>query len=150
MLNTKKLTTGTVTCSQTALALIAAALLVGATTTEASARHHNRHHLVSRSSDVGFNGSWKDANAMHAGSGKSDHLGRYLDQLRFGLPQAPELAHRLDRDTSGCLLFARKPSSLRTLHALLRELAGGQTLSQSATPSDRDGGQEPSLGTRTR
>jgi 23S rRNA pseudouridine955/2504/2580 synthase len=29
--------------------------------------------------------------------------------------------HRLDRDTSGCLLVARKPSTLRELHALLRE-----------------------------
>jgi 23S rRNA pseudouridine955/2504/2580 synthase len=32
-----------------------------------------------------------------------------------------ELAHRLDRDTSGILLVARKPATLRTLHALLRE-----------------------------
>ena len=32
-----------------------------------------------------------------------------------------ELVHRLDRDTSGCLLVARRSSALRTLHALLRE-----------------------------
>ena len=32
-----------------------------------------------------------------------------------------ELVHRLDRDTSGCLLVARKASALRALHALLRE-----------------------------
>src|SRR6185312_15850153 len=32
-----------------------------------------------------------------------------------------ELAHRLDRDTSGCLIVARKRSSLRELHRLLRE-----------------------------
>ncbi len=32
-----------------------------------------------------------------------------------------ELVHRLDRDTSGCLLVARDAATLRTLHALLRE-----------------------------
>lgn len=32
-----------------------------------------------------------------------------------------ELAHRLDRETSGCLLIARRRSRLRELHALLRE-----------------------------
>src|SRR6185295_17428986 len=32
-----------------------------------------------------------------------------------------ELVHRLDRDTSGLLLIARKPATLRTLHALMRE-----------------------------
>jgi peptidoglycan lytic transglycosylase len=75
MLNTKKSTTGTLTRSHTALALLAATLLVGATTTEASARsrHHGHHiHHASRDSDEGFKGSWKDANAMvHAGSGHS-------------------------------------------------------------------------------
>jgi len=75
MLNTKKSTTGTLTRSHTALALLAATLLVGATTTEASARsrHHGHHiHHASRDSDEGSKGSWKDANAMvHAGSGHS-------------------------------------------------------------------------------
>ena len=32
-----------------------------------------------------------------------------------------ELAHRLDRDTSGCLVIARRAPALRSLHALLRE-----------------------------
>ena len=70
---TKKTTAGTLTRSRTALALIAATLLVGATT-EASARtrHHGHHHIASRSSDEGSNGSWKDAHAMaSAGSGHS-------------------------------------------------------------------------------
>jgi len=75
MLNTKKSTTGTLTRSHTALALLAATLLVGATTTEASARsgHHGHHiHHASRASDEGSKGSWKDANAMvHAGGGRS-------------------------------------------------------------------------------
>ena len=72
MVNTKKSTAGTLTRSQTALALIAATLLVGASTTEASARHHGRHHVASRDSDEGSKGSWKDANAMApAGTGHS-------------------------------------------------------------------------------
>ncbi len=31
-----------------------------------------------------------------------------------------ELVHRLDRDTSGCLLITRRRSALRTLHELIR------------------------------
>ncbi len=57
--------------------------------------------------------------AVHGGSGVS--LG-VIEALRASRPRETlELAHRLDRDTSGCLLIARKPSSLRTLHELLRE-----------------------------
>lgn len=57
--------------------------------------------------------------AVHGGSGVSFGL---IEALRAARPgEALELAHRLDRGTSGCLLVARKPSSLRTLHALLRE-----------------------------
>jgi 23S rRNA pseudouridine955/2504/2580 synthase len=42
--------------------------------------------------------------------------------MRALRPDEPlELAHRLDRDTSGCLMVARKPAALRTLHALLRD-----------------------------
>lgn len=55
---------------------------------------------------------------VHAGGKTGDHLGLYLDQLRFGLPQAPELAHRLDRDTSGCLVFGRHRQALKRLGAL--------------------------------
>jgi rare lipoprotein A len=80
MLNTKKSTTGTLTRSQTALALIAATLLVGGGATEASARsrHHGHFysHHASQDSDGGPKGaskeSWKDANAMApSGTGHS-------------------------------------------------------------------------------
>lgn len=57
--------------------------------------------------------------AVHGGSGISFGVIESLRALRPG--EALELAHRLDRDTSGCLLVARDPSTLRTLHALLRE-----------------------------
>lgn len=50
--------------------------------------------------------------AVHAGGRGEQHLGLYLDALRFGLPRAPELAHRLDRDTSGCLVLGRHRQAL--------------------------------------
>lgn len=56
--------------------------------------------------------------AVHAGGKKSVHLGQFLDHLRFGLPFVPELAHRLDRDTSGCLVFGRHKQALKRLGAL--------------------------------
>jgi tRNA pseudouridine32 synthase / 23S rRNA pseudouridine746 synthase len=35
----------------------------------------------------------------------------HLDSLRFGFERHPSIVHRLDRDTSGCLLLARNPKS---------------------------------------
>lgn len=58
--------------------------------------------------------------AVHAGSGI--RLGM-IEALRIIFPKEKyiELAHRLDRDTSGCLVFAKRPSILKEIHALLRE-----------------------------
>jgi 23S rRNA pseudouridine955/2504/2580 synthase len=57
--------------------------------------------------------------AVHGGSGLSYGV---IEALRAARPdESLELAHRLDRDTSGLLLVARKPAALRILHALLRE-----------------------------
>ena len=57
--------------------------------------------------------------AVHGGSGVSFGV---IEALRAARPDEDlELAHRLDRETSGILLIARKPAALRTLHALLRE-----------------------------
>ncbi|MCO6413185.1 MAG: 23S rRNA pseudouridine(955/2504/2580) synthase RluC [Thiogranum sp.] len=57
--------------------------------------------------------------AVHGGSGLSFGV---IEALRALRPEAPflELVHRLDRDTSGCLLIAKRRSELRTLHELLR------------------------------
>ena len=41
----------------------------------------------------------------------------YLDQLRFGFQRTPSPVHRLDRDTSGCLLLARNPKALKRFGA---------------------------------
>ncbi len=57
--------------------------------------------------------------AVHGGSGLSFGV---IEALRASRPtESLELAHRLDRDTSGCLIVARRGAALRTLHALLRE-----------------------------
>ena len=57
--------------------------------------------------------------AVHGGSGVSLGVIEALRAVRPG-ERYLELAHRLDRDTSGCLLIARKPAALRALHAALR------------------------------
>jgi 23S rRNA pseudouridine955/2504/2580 synthase len=58
--------------------------------------------------------------AVHGGSGVSFGL---IEQMRRERPEARflELVHRLDRDTSGVLLLAKKRSALTALHAQLRE-----------------------------
>lgn len=58
---------------------------------------------------------------VHAGPGGGDNLENYFDALCFGLPRSPALAHRLDRDTSGCLVLGRHPKALRKLHRLFSE-----------------------------
>ena len=57
--------------------------------------------------------------AVHGGSGISFGVIEVLRALRPD--EHLELAHRLDRDTSGCLIVARNTASLRILHALFRE-----------------------------
>lgn len=57
--------------------------------------------------------------AVHGGSGVDYGV---IEGLRALRPEAPflELVHRLDRETSGCLMIAKKRSELRSLHELLR------------------------------
>jgi len=56
--------------------------------------------------------------AVHKGPGGGPDLESGFDALRFGLPHPPALAHRLDRDTSGCLVLGRHAKALRRLGAL--------------------------------
>ena len=58
--------------------------------------------------------------AVHGGSGVALGCIEALRSLRPEL-KGMELAHRLDRATSGCLLVAKRRSALRSIHALLRE-----------------------------
>ena len=64
--------------------------------------------------------------AVHGGSGVSFGV---IEQLRQARPQARflELVHRLDRDTSGILLLAKKRSALTHLQNQFRERATGKT-----------------------
>ena len=58
--------------------------------------------------------------AVHGGSGVSYGV---IESMRAARPQAKflELAHRLDRDTSGLLILCKKRSALVELHRMLRE-----------------------------
>ena len=49
--------------------------------------------------------------AVHPGPSTRDSLEDHLDALRFGFRRPPSPVHRLDRDTSGCLLLARNAKS---------------------------------------
>lgn len=55
---------------------------------------------------------------VHAGPGGGPNLEQYFDALRYGLPRPPGLAHRLDRDTSGCLVLGRHRRALARLGRL--------------------------------
>ncbi|WP_316369372.1 23S rRNA pseudouridine(955/2504/2580) synthase RluC [Candidatus Thiodiazotropha sp. CDECU1] len=58
--------------------------------------------------------------AVHGGSGVSSGI---IEALRVIRPDERhlELVHRLDRETSGCLMISKRRSSLRMLHELIRE-----------------------------
>ena len=58
---------------------------------------------------------------VHAGPKRGPNLEDYLEALRFGLPGRPHLAHRLDRDTSGCLVLGRHKKALRRLGRLFEQ-----------------------------
>ncbi len=64
--------------------------------------------------------------AVHGGSGVSFGV---IEQLRMARPQARllELVHRLDRDTSGILLIAKKRSALKNLQDQFRARETGKT-----------------------
>jgi tRNA pseudouridine32 synthase/23S rRNA pseudouridine746 synthase/23S rRNA pseudouridine1911/1915/1917 synthase len=64
---------------------------------------------------------------VHAGPGGGPNLEQGFDALRFGLRHNPALAHRLDRDTSGCLVLGRHPKALRRLGALFSTGQVGKT-----------------------
>ena len=65
--------------------------------------------------------------AVHHGPNGGESLEDHFDALRFGLPRAPALAHRLDRDTSGCLVLGRHRKALAKLGRLFKSGAVGKT-----------------------
>jgi len=59
--------------------------------------------------------------AVHRGPKGGDYFEGYFSELRFGLPRNPSLAHRLDRDTSGCLVLGRHHKALEKLGLLFKQ-----------------------------
>lgn len=53
--------------------------------------------------------------AVHPGMGKKQNLQSFFEDLKFGLPNPPALAHRLDAATSGCLVLGRHRQALNKL-----------------------------------
>ena len=68
--------------------------------------------------------------AVHGGSGVAFGV---IEQLRQARPEARflELVHRLDRETSGILLLAKKRSALTALQAQFRERVGGNVIDKT-------------------
>ncbi len=71
--------------------------------------HHDTHLLVI-DKPAGL--------AVHPGPQTPDSLERFLDILALGNRTLPVLAHRLDRNTSGCLILARHPKAVKRVSAL--------------------------------
>jgi tRNA pseudouridine32 synthase/23S rRNA pseudouridine746 synthase len=65
--------------------------------------------------------------AVHRGPKGGASVEDYFDGLRFGLPRPPALAHRLDRDTSGCLVLGRHRKALAELGKLFKNGAIDKT-----------------------
>ncbi|CCQ75210.1 putative RNA pseudouridine synthase [Magnetospira sp. QH-2] len=58
---------------------------------------------------------------VHGGPAGDDNLESHLGLLRFGYKETPALAHRLDRDTAGCLILGRNHRALRKLGRLFEQ-----------------------------
>lgn len=59
--------------------------------------------------------------AVHPGARTRESLEDYLHHLRFGFHRLPLPVHRLDRDTSGCLLLARNPKAHKAFQRAFEE-----------------------------
>lgn len=59
--------------------------------------------------------------AVQGGAKTGRHLDALLDGLKFDAEKRPKLVHRLDRDTSGCLVLARHPRAAAALGEAFRD-----------------------------
>jgi len=64
---------------------------------------------------------------VHRGPKGIEAFEDYFGALRFGLPRPPALAHRLDRDTTGCLVLGRHRKALALLGKLFKQGKVGKT-----------------------
>jgi tRNA pseudouridine32 synthase / 23S rRNA pseudouridine746 synthase len=65
--------------------------------------------------------------SVHRGPKGGPSLEDYFDVLRYGLPRPPALAHRLDKDTSGCLVLGRHRKALAHLGLLFKHRKIGKS-----------------------
>ena len=65
--------------------------------------------------------------SVHKGPKGGPSLEDHFDALRFGLPRRPSLAHRLDKETSGCLVLGRHRKALAEIGNLFRHGKVGKT-----------------------
>ncbi len=65
--------------------------------------------------------------AVHRGPKTQASLEQLLPHLQFGYKELPQLGHRLDRDTSGCLVLGRNRRALRRLGELFAANRVGKT-----------------------
>lgn len=59
--------------------------------------------------------------AVQGGTGLDTNVDAMLEALQFDAPERPRLVHRLDRDTSGCLVLARNQAAARKLTEAFRD-----------------------------
>ena len=71
---------------------------------------HRDQHLIVIDKPAGL--------AVHPGPRTADSLEDYLPVLALGNQRLPVISHRLDRDTSGCLVLARHPKAVKRVSAL--------------------------------
>ena len=77
--------------------------------------------------------------AVHAGPSKAPNLEECFDDLRYGLPRPPALAHRLDADTAGVLVLGRHPKALAKLGRIFQARETEKTywaVVEGAPPAD--------------
>jgi tRNA pseudouridine32 synthase/23S rRNA pseudouridine746 synthase len=89
---------------------------------------------------------------VHKGPKGGPSVEELAEALRFGLPQRPELAHRLDKDTSGCLVLGRHRKALRRLGRLFAAGLVDKTywaIAEGAPPAD-EGRIDLALGKRSK
>jgi 23S rRNA pseudouridine955/2504/2580 synthase len=79
--------------------------------------------------------------AVQGGSGLGRHLDALSEALRFGAADKPRLVHRLDKDTSGCLVLARTALAARHLTAAFRGQEARKTYwaAVAGVPAQRQG-----------
>ena len=79
--------------------------------------------------------------AVHPGPSTPRSLEDHLAQLRFGFHRPPTPVHRLDRDTSGCLLLARNPKAHKRFAAAFEagQVAKAYLAVLDGMPAEKEG-----------